>query len=199
MRITTIIGIVTLATAALCGGCGANTSEMSSLMLAPAGFKYTNVDANQINFAEQGDTVQVRTSDGKMVFQFIMGRVTVSLDGAVLGRNEVGTFIAFTNGIIFESSVSAAAKAASGLPTEITVFVPCLMVNNTLRVCPSETSMPVSSEGCAGGIDLSVEAPFVGGYAWLNPVRTGDDDCQVSGETTLFESFYGEGVTVIEP
>ena len=199
MRNRTLIGVAILALLMLCAGCGANVSDMSSLMLAPAGFKYTNTEGNQIAFAEQGDTIQVRTNDGLMLLEFTMGRVTVSLDGAALGRNDIGTLVAFTRGITFEASSNAGVKAASGLPTEITVFVPCFLANTTLRVCPHETTLTDTSEGCTGEIDLTVEAPFVGGYAWLNPVRTGDDDCEISGETTLFESFYGEGVTPSAP
>lgn len=165
-------------------GCGGGGTTGVTLGGAPAGFVFTDTSGNEINEAKEGDTVELRATDGTTVLQFTVGTTAVSLSGVTIERDAEGTYVSLP-------------ASVTGLPSELTVMVPCQEGNTVVQVCPEETGMPTVFPVCTSGDFLTQSAPASGGYTWDNAAsRTGNDDCTVSGSLESFATFYAAGRTL---
>lgn len=174
-------------------GCGGESTE-KMLENAPEGFVFTDQYGNEITEAVPGTVVQVRDAAGLPILQFTMGNLSVSLDGAALGRDSVGTLIALAAGSgDVTLSLAGASKEVSGLPQDLIAFVPCGGSDNGVVVCPDQTVAPASLD-CSGFSLLRAVSPTSDRHIWTNPDRVGAEDCTVSGSRYAFNAFYGAGV-----
>lgn len=173
-------------------GCGGSETA-KALDDAPEGFVFTDAAGNVITSAEPGDVVQIRTESGLPIMQFVMGTVSLSLDGAKFARDEFGTYISLSGGSV-SMSLKGISDKVSGIPQDITAFVPCAESDNSVAVCRGETAVPDRLSECVELELLRNNSPNSDDYLWQNPGIGGAADCLVAGLKTAFNSFYGAGV-----
>lgn len=173
-------------------GCG-GTETAKALEDVPEGYIFTDAAGNPITEAEPGEVVQIRTESGLPILQFVMGTVSISLEGAKFDRDEFGTYISLSGGSLSMSLRGISDKVA-GIPQDITAFIPCAGSDNSVAVCKGETAAPDRLSECMDLGLLRDITPASDDYVWRNPGTGGTADCLVSGLKTSFHSFYGAGV-----